>query len=151
MKATLFLHALAIWLVIVGPAHAVSVLSEVTPAHPKAAGFTLDITHKRLADGTVKFRVVISEREVKFSSKPSTTLSTVKVTDHGSSITGGQALPSERQGHLIVCVFTVAKASLDDPDFCFVFTNYVERVVDGKLISMPSADFVYAHLGDFAH
>lgn len=151
MKATLFLLVLAIWLVTVGPAHAVSVLSEVTPAHPEAAGFTLDISHKRLADGTVKFRVAIFEKEVKFSSKPSMALHTVRVTDQGSSITGGKPLLSERQGHSIVCVFTVAKAALDDPDFCFVFTNFVERVVDGKRVSMPSADFVYARLGDFAH
>jgi hypothetical protein len=150
MKATIFFLTLAASLAFVGPMHAKSLLSEVKPAHTEAAGFTVDITHERLADGTVKFRVTITEKGVKFSSNPSTALSTVKVTDHSSSITGSQPLPSKRQGPSMVCVFTVAKASLDDPDFCFVFTNQVERVVDGKLISMPSVDLVYARLKDFA-
>jgi hypothetical protein len=148
MKETIFLFALAVSLAVGSPVSAKSLVWEITPTNAEAAGFTVAITHERLVDGTVKFRVVISEKEATFSSKPSTALSTVK---NSSSIPGGRALPSERQGHSIVCVFTVTKDSLEDPDFCFLFTNYVERVVDGKLISMPSADFVYARLKAFAH
>jgi hypothetical protein len=113
------------------------------------AGFAFDITAKDLPDGRVEFRVVISEKEGKFSSRPSTSLSKVVTKDHSSSITGARELPVEKLAKAMVCVFTVERAALEDPSLCFVFTNPVERMVNGKLMAMPSVDMAFARLKDF--
>lgn len=149
MKRTLlcFLTASAI---AISSMQAASVLSEVTSDSPAAAGFSVAITSDNLPDGSVKFRVAIFEREATFSKRPSTTLSIVKVMDASKTVTPVRQLASEKQGNSIVCVFSVDKAALDDPAVSFVFTNYVERMVDGKMVPMPSADIVYARLRQFA-
>ena len=149
MKKTVLSLVLAASIFAVSPAHAASVLSELTPTETKAAGFTFDVTHKRLPNGDVKFRVVVTETTAKFSSNASTDLSAVEITDHSQSIRPERRLTSIRNGHSIVCTFSVDKSALKNPSFCFVFTNYFEEVMDGKLVPMPGADFVYARLKDF--
>ena len=72
MKKTVLSLVLAASIFAVSPAHAASVLSELTPTETKAAGFTFDVTHKRLPNGDVKFRVVVTETTAKFSSNAST-------------------------------------------------------------------------------
>jgi hypothetical protein len=130
--------------------HAMSVIIPITPRNPHAVGLAFDITTTNLSDGTIKFRVVISEKERKFSSNPSTVLGIVKLTERSRSVAPVRKLSFEREGRSIVCVFSVEQSALDDPSLCFVFTNYVEQFVDGKLVSMPSADFAFARLQDFA-
>ena len=131
------------------PAHAMSVLYPVTPQHSTAFGLAFDISAKNLPDGTVQFRVVVSEKQGKFSSHPSTALSIVKNAEGSPSIAPVRELPSERKGDSIVCVFSVEQSALDDPSLCFVFTNHAERLIDGKLVGMPAADFAFARLKDF--
>jgi hypothetical protein len=154
MKAPIFIFALAVSLALGSPVQAKSLLSEVTPAATKAAGFAVEVTHEKIADGTVRFRVIITEQGGTFSSAPSVALKLVKRTAGGGSITAsittGRELKFDKRDHFIVCIFTVTQAVLDTPDLCFVFTNGVERMVNGKLEPMPAADFVYARLKDFA-
>lgn len=150
MKTTILSLVLAASLFAVSSAHAKSVLSEVTPTKTKAAGFTFDVTHERLPNGDVKFRVVVTEATAKFSNNASTDLSAVEITDHSQSIRPERRLNFIRNGHSIVCTFSVDKSALNNPSFCFVFTNYVEQVIDRKLVHMPAADCVYARLKEFA-
>ena len=140
----------AVLLVATVPAHARSILCPVTPHAPTAFGLAFDISAKNLPNGTVQFRVVVSEKDGKFSSHPSTALSIVKSTEHSKSIAPVRELPSERKGHSIVCVFSVEQSALDDPSLCFVFTNPAEELRDGKLVGMPAADFAFARLKDFS-
>jgi hypothetical protein len=142
--------ALAVALVVVSPGYAVSTLHEVSPDNLKAAGFTLAITHEHLADGRVNFRVVVTEDAAKFSSHTPTDLSVVERTPNTSSIRPGRKLASKREGSSLVCTFSVDRVALDDRRLCFVFTNYVEMIINGKLHHMPAAEFIYARLKDFA-
>lgn len=151
MKTATFSLIVAIWLIVIGGAlHAASVVSEVTPTKLEAAGFTFAITPERLPDGTVKFRIVVTEATAKFSCDASTALGAVEITDHSQSVRPERHLNPERNERSLVSTFSVDKAALKDRALCFVFSNYVERVIDGKKVSMPSADFVYARLKDFA-
>ncbi len=59
----------------------------------------------------------------------------------GFSVSPVRQLASDRQAHSIVCVFSVEKASLDDPDLSFVFNHAQSR--------MPSIDFIYARLKNY--
>lgn len=149
MKPALLLFWVAAFAMATSWVHAVSVITEVTSKETQVVGFDFGITAKDLPDGRVEFRVVVSEKEGKFSSRPSTSLSTVVTKDHSSSISSAKALPLEKQGKSMVCVFTVERAALEDPSLCFVFTNPVERMVNGKLMAMPSVDMAFARLKDF--
>ena len=150
MKTTIFPLFVSIWLVATGALRAASVVSEVTPTRLEAAGFTFAITPERLPDGTVKFRIVVTEATARFSSNASTALGAVEISDHSQSVRPERRLNPERHEHSLVSTFSVDKAALKDRAFCFVFANYVERVMDGKKVYMPSADIVYARLKDFA-
>ena len=150
MKTTIFSLFVAIWLVVSGALRAESVVSEISPTQMEAAGFTFAITPERLPDGTVKFRIVVTDAAAKFSSNASTALGVVEITDHSQSVRPKRHLNPERHEHSLVSTFSVDKAALNDRALCFVFTNYVERVINGKKVYMPSADFVYARLKDFA-
>lgn len=150
MKTTIFPLFVALWLVVTGALHAASVVSEVTPTKLEAAGFSFSITPERLPDGPVKFRIVVTEAAAKFSGNASTVLGAVEITDHSRSVRPKRHLNPERHEHSLVSTFSVDKAALNDRALCFVFSNYVERVINGKKVYMPSADFVYARLKDFA-
>jgi hypothetical protein len=43
----------------------------------------------------------------------------------------------------------VPEKSLENPDLCFVFANYVQVLINGKMELMPAVDFYYARLKDF--
>ena len=147
MKQAILSFATATFLSAVSSANAASMYYEVTPGSGEAAGFTFDITTDKLPDGTVKFRVLISEKKSKFVSF-STSLSVVNIKYGGWGDPRGwssrrvRRLAFERQANSIVCAFSVEKASMDDPHLCFVFGHMPAR--------MPSMDVVYARLDIFA-
>lgn len=151
MKTAALFLGLAVSLFISSAAPALSRLSEITPDLLKASGFTFEILHEELADEDVKFRVVITEDISTFSNHASMALSSVKITDHSQTISPERQLSSERKDRSIRCEFSVAKASLQDPDVRVVFTNPAKPVmVEGKEFYPPSATFVYARLRNFA-
>ena len=131
---------------------AASILHLLTPGHLTDSGFTFDITAKKSSEGTVQFRVLISEKGGTFTSS-ATALSIVKITrtptETSDEIELVRTLPQEKKDKSIVCVFVVEEKALEEPNLSFVFTNYVEDVIDGKRVAMPSADFFYARLSEY--
>jgi len=150
MKAAILSLLLAVAFVAIPAAYATSVFSELTPTKLNASGFKFDFTHERLPDGTIKFRVRITETTSKFNSSSSTSLSVVQITEHSRAVRDGRRLDSQREGNSLVCTFTVDNSAITERDLCFVFAQGAESVIDGKLVPMPSIDFVYARLQDFA-
>lgn len=123
-------------------ARSASVSHEIAPSESKKADFVFDITSKPQSDGTVAFRVVITRDNKPFPTNFTTSLSVVSIADHSEAIAVQRQLPSQSKNHSVICEFSVTKTSLDDPNFCFVFTNYPRP-------GMPSADFCYARLKKF--
>jgi hypothetical protein len=148
MSTSISALVVAVLLIPLSSSYAVSLLSEITSEASKAAGFAFDIRHNRLPDGTVHFRIIVTEETAKFSSGATVALSTVEIADRSQSIRPVRQLSSTRDGHSVVCTFSVDQAALNQPNLCFVFTNYLERLVDGKLVHFPSAHFVYARLAN---
>lgn len=151
MKTVACSLVLAVSLFISSAALAVSGLSEITPDRLKASGFTFEIVHEELADGGAKFRVVITEGAATFSNHVSVALGRVEITDHSQTIGAHHQLLAERMDRSIRCEFSVAKASLQDPDVCVVLTNPAKPVmVKGKEFHPPFITYVYARLRNFA-
>ena len=106
--------------------HAASTLHAITPGHLEDGGFAFDITAKRNSDGTIHFRVLVSEKGGTFT-HPTASLSIVKITrtpaETADEIKTIRALPQEKKDKAIFCAFVVEKKTLEEPNFCFVFTN----------------------------
>ncbi len=144
------LTGIAVALLFAGEACAVSTIIEVTPKDAKSSGIAFDVSCKERKDGTVKFRIEVSENGSKFSSKPAMNLSRVQRSENSESITSSKVkVKSKRKNGSFVCKFTVPKEKLKDPEFCFVFTNFVEQVIDGKVVPRPAATFYCVRLGRF--
>ncbi|MDQ3622114.1 MAG: hypothetical protein M3463_06455 [Verrucomicrobiota bacterium] len=130
---------------VLSSALAVSVLFEITPEKPTAAGFTFDIRHEPLAHGSVKFRVAVTEVTATFRNNVPIVVGTVEISERSQRINPQRQVSVEKEGRAIVCVFSVSKASLDDPNVCFIVTNPARpTMVNGKEFQPPSAHFVYA-------
>ena len=150
MKAMIFSLVLGISLVVTSSGYAEAALLEITPTNLKAGAFGFAITPKELPDGRVEFRVAITTKTENFNRQPVTDLSTVEIADRSQSIRPQRHLASERGEHSITCTFIVDRPTLNDRNFCFVFTHSTERVINGKVEFMPSATFIYARLKDFS-
>jgi hypothetical protein len=137
-------------------ARAGSVISMVEPNNPHAAGFAFDIKAKTLSGRIMRFSVKIAEDRGKFSSKPSASLSIVKISKSSKSIEQSITpvqeleLASAADRHSMTAVISIAEKSLADPDLYFVFMNQAESLVNGTLVAMPGADFLCVRLQDFA-
>lgn len=140
--------ATALLLIPVPSGFAVSIATEIKPDDRQEKSFKFDITAKAVPGGMVEFRVVISENRLAFV-HPSTVLGIAKITPTSERIGGDHVLPQEKKGRSITCVFTVPEKSLGDPDYCFIFTNAVEAVINGKVEPMPDADIFYARLRNY--
>ena len=69
---------------------------------------------------------------------------------YAGGVEGSTVVPQVWNGNSMTCTFSVPEKSvLNDPDFCFIFTNYVEDVINGKVVQMPSADFYCALLKEY--
>ena len=143
-----FFAAVCLLMAAVPAVRASSVIIPVTPGDRDQNAFTFGITSKALSDGTIQFRIVVTEKKETFV-HPSTDLSTVLLTENTQEIRGIRAVAQEKRSKSIVCVFTVPEKDLADPNFCFVFTNYVEVMQNGKLVQMPAAEFFFARLKDY--
>jgi hypothetical protein len=150
MKTVILFLVVALGLVAIPQTRATTTFSELTPTRLNGAGFDFVFTTERLADGKTKFRVVITENTAKFNSSSSTELSTVEITEHSRAVRDVQRLDSQRNGNSLVCTFTVDSSALTIRDRCFVFSQVAETVLNGKVVQMPSKDFAYARLQDFA-
>ncbi|HWB58036.1 MAG TPA: hypothetical protein VG733_01025 [Chthoniobacteraceae bacterium] len=154
MKRIFFFFAAFLILVPAPQLFAESVVEDVPPAKPDSGGFHFDVTAKAGANGTIDFQVVITPivtRKGKHADfvQPSTVLGVAKINPNTETISTLQQLAQQSDGKSITCVFTVQEKSLEDPDYCFIFTNYVERVVNGKVEMMPSSDIYLVRLKNF--
>ena len=133
-----------------GEAHdARNALYAITPQLGEADGIKFRITSEPLPGGAARFRVVMSEDQAKFNQHPITELGFLKDTRSARSIYSARNLPATRQGHALICVFIADKKSLQDPNFCFLFTGLERSFLDTIRFTF-SADYVFARLKDFA-
>lgn len=128
---------------------AASVIHEVTPESKVVGGFMFEIMSTKENRDSVLFKVVVTPKKAKFSKDSNTTLSSVKIAGNTRTIEGVRAVPHHKKGKSLACSFRVTNAKLKDPNFSFVFTNYVETVINGKVVPMPSADFFAVRLQQF--
>jgi hypothetical protein len=137
-----------VWLLAAGIVHAASPVVEITPVKLEDMGFTFRIEADPLSDGTVNFRIVVTETGASFSSNASTALGFVEITESSRSVRPVRQLTYSRQENSLVSTFLVDTSAVDDGVLCFLFTNYAEKR-DGEIAFMPAADFFYARLKDF--
>lgn len=148
----LLLSLLAVlFLMAIPSSFALSTYSEVTAARPNIGGFHFEITARDAGDGMVEFRIVISgKKKPAVFVHPSTALGVAKITAGGATIGGDTVVPQEMKDGTMTCVFKVPEKSvLNDPDFCFIFGNGVESVINGKVIPRPAEDIYYVRLKDW--
>lgn len=128
---------------------AASVIGFITPSNSNAYGFAVQVNSEEAKDVTIKFRIVVSEKDVQFCTHPETHLSTATVTKNSQSVSQVRKLDFKRKEGTIVCTFSVKRKQLEDPEFCFVFSNFSETHANGKVVAMPSVSFVCVQLKDF--
>jgi hypothetical protein len=104
----------------------------------------MEIHSERLAGGEIRFTVKIAKAH--FPSHVTTGLAMVTP----GTIHGVRDAPMERQEKAIRSTFSVTEKEIANPDFCFVFTESAESMVNGKLVQMPSANFYFVRLKVFA-
>ena len=97
-----------------------------------------------------EFRVSILESGSTICRNPELFLGKVIVDGSSRSIENVRKLKGKRGDQSLEVSFAAKEASTIDPDLCLIFTNFAERIVDGKVIPMPSADFHVIRLKDFA-
>jgi hypothetical protein len=129
------------------PAH--NALFTISPRENQAGGLFFHVTSKALPDTGAEFRVVITENQAKFNAYPLAEVGTLKSTKSARSISAGRKVPCTREGLSLVCVFTVTKKELADPNFCFFFTD-LEHAIDEKILFALTKDFCFARLSEFA-
>jgi len=150
MKRVLPWLAAALLLAAGFPALGSSVFHPLTPGNLQDERFRFQIGSKKEADGSVGFTVVVSGKSEDFVS-PGAGVSMVTLTATSEEIKGASVPEQEvKTPTSITCTFTVPAESLKDPDLCYVFANYVQMLVNGKMAPMPAVDFYYARLKDFA-
>jgi len=97
-------------------AFAITMFTEIAP------GPSIDwlkVSSERLPNGEIKFSVTIP---TKLAKPHGTSLRSVRVTDHGqSSAPVRQLAPTEQNGDITKCVFSVTQKELENPDLCFSF------------------------------
>jgi hypothetical protein len=149
MKTIRYAFIPVLWCLLAIRAHAHNALFQVTPQDNRAGGFIFHITSEPLPNENVQFRIVIEENQAKFERYPLTEIGILKNTQSARSIHSVRKLSAIRKGQSLVCVFTVDRKTLEDPDFCFLFSD-LDHAIDDKILFLLSKDFVFARLKPFA-
>lgn len=147
MKAAAILWAILFCVACVGAARATGTLSELKASGQELGGHTFTFTSKPLPSGAVQFHVVISDQAESFDPRfDHASLGIVTIIRDASrwseSVGDTRKLTLEKGDHSLTCDFTVEKADLANPDFCFIFTRDDRN-------RMPSVDFIFARLQKF--
>jgi hypothetical protein len=134
-----------LWLTVVFPACAKSMVLCVTPKHLDGGGeFVFAVTNSPASNG-ISFHVTITPKKGRVPANSEGQLCSVRVTTNSHSIdplTPETRVTLKRSRRATTVDFTASNQILSDPDACFVFT-----VPDP---SGPAADFYVFRLRDFS-
>ncbi|HWB58035.1 MAG TPA: hypothetical protein VG733_01020 [Chthoniobacteraceae bacterium] len=148
MKRLLILFAAFVFLAPAPLGFAASEEFEIPPEKPNQNGFHFETTAKATADGMIEFRIVVTAKQ-NMEVHATTALGFWKLDKSGVRRASGNDLSQQKDGDSITCVFKVQEKSLDDSDYRFIFTNFDEKIINGKLVRFPDADIYVLKLKDY--
>jgi len=144
-----------LWLSLILSAHGLSVKIPVTTANLDQYKYRFAISTNATTNG-VAFHVTITAKKEDVPLDSTVGLSIVTHTQDASGSTHSieGVKPSvevrlRRDERVWTADFTASHELLKKPGLCLVFTELAHRIVDGKRVAMPSADFYEIRLQDF--
>jgi hypothetical protein len=146
-----FLVTLGIWLSLVLSAQGHSVEILVTRTNLNQNGYLFAVSTGETRGG-VEFHVTITAKAREIPSDSTAGLAVVSHTEDSASIdplAPAKAVALRKNKQVWKAEFTLSRKLLKKSGLCFVFTEVAHATVDGKVISMPSADFYEIRLQDF--
>jgi hypothetical protein len=144
-----------LWLSLVSSAHGMGVEIPITPTNFDQYKYRFLISTNAATKG-VAFPVTITAKKEDIHADSASSLSIVTHTQAGGgsmhSIAGVKPeipITMKKSERVWQADFTVSKELLENPGFCFVFTEIAHATIEGKSVAMPSADFYEIKLHDF--
>ena len=145
-----FVLAASLWFALVLSAYGLCVEFAVTPKSLGQGNYVFSISTDAARDAT-SFQVVITAKTNDFPSDSSVSLNIITNWPGGSQITAVVppiSVTLKKEGHIWRTDFTVPREQLKNPGLCFIFTEPVGFVVNGKKRT-DSAIFYEIKLQDF--
>jgi hypothetical protein len=151
----LFLTSVFLFALILS-AHSVSVALPITKTSLDQYKYVFAVSTNAATNGVV-FHVTITAKREDVSSDSTVGLSIVtsKEEAHGGSLHSIEGMKPtmevtlKRGKRVWEAAFTASYELLKKSGLCFVFTEFAHRTIDGKLVTMPSADIYEMKLRDF--
>ena len=144
-----------LWLSLILSAHGLSVEIPVTATNLDQYKYRFAISTNAATNG-VAFHVTITAKKEDIPSDSAVGLSIVTHTQdaRGSTHSIEGVKPTvevrlKKDNRVWTADFTTSHELLKKPGLCLVFTEITHTIVDGKRVSMPSADFYEIRLQDF--
>jgi hypothetical protein len=145
----ILLHALVL------AAHGMSVEIPVTPNNLEQNKYAFLVSTNTGRNG-ITFHVTITAKTGDIPSDSTADLNIVTITKDGGAmktvirpVNPPTRVILKKEKRVWQADFTVSRKSLKKAGICFVFTEFAHTTIDGKSVSMPSADLYQIKLHDF--